>query len=90
MTYGIVQIDAGKDNPLHLHPNCDEYLHVISGSCEHVVGDKKVILKEGDVIRIPRGVPHKAKTLGKEPCKAVIVYNTGERQVTMLEKDGKE
>lgn len=86
MTYGLVTIDAGKGNPLHIHPNCEEYLHVTSGSCEHVVGDKVVTLKAGDVIRIPQNVPHKAKALGDVPCDAVIAFNTPHRQIIALEE----
>lgn len=86
MTYGLVTIDTGKSNPLHIHPNCEEYLYVTSGSCEHVVADKVVTLNVGDVIRIPQNVPHKAKALGDEPCDAVIVFNTPHRQIITLEE----
>ncbi len=54
MTYGIVYIKPNQSNPLHMHPNCTEYLHVLEGSCEHLVGDKWVELKVGDVARIPK------------------------------------
>ena len=38
------------------------------------------MLKKGDVIRIPAGVPHKARTFEKEPMEAIIVYSSGDRQ----------
>ena len=90
MTFGLVEIEAGQMNPLHMHPNSEEYLYVISGSCKHVVGDKTVVLKKGDLARIPKAVPHKAYVLGDEPLKAIIVYNTGDRQFRVLEEGGKE
>jgi len=80
MTFGIVQINAAQANPPHVHPNCEEQLYVLSGSCEHWIGEQKVVLKAGDVIRIPRGVPHKARTFDKEAMKAIIVYSSGDRQ----------
>ena len=40
-TFGIVQIDAGKRNQLHIHPNCEELLYVLSGSFESVVGRER-------------------------------------------------
>jgi quercetin dioxygenase-like cupin family protein len=83
MTYGIVYIKPHQANPLHMHPNCTEYLHVLEGSCEHLVGDKWVKLKAGDVARIPRRVQHMART-GDEGLKAVIVYDNGDRQVVPL------
>lgn len=79
MTLGMVYIKPHQMNPAHLHPNSAEYLHVLDGSCEHMVGKKWVTLKKGDTLRIPKDVPHKART-GKQACTAMIVYNTGDRQ----------
>ena len=89
MTFGIVHVNANVENPAHVHPNCEEHLHVLSGSCEHRVGDKWFTLEKGDTIRIPTGVPHQARTL-KEPLLAVIVYSAGERQFEPVEKEKKE
>ncbi len=86
MTFGLVEINAGQRNPLHVHPNCEELLYVLSGSCEHVLGKQKWILKAGDVIRIPAGVPHFARTFDKEGMKAVIVYSSGDRQFQIVEE----
>lgn len=80
MTFGIVHVEAGQTNPMHVHPNCEEQLYVLSGSCEHSLGKQKVVLKAGDVLRIPRGVPHNARTFDKEPLRAIIVYSAGDRQ----------
>src|SRR5918998_2557147 len=60
-TLGVVTIQPGERNPLHLHPNCEELLYVVSGECDHLLGDDLYQLKPGSVIRIPRGVPHWAK-----------------------------
>ncbi len=86
MTFGIVQINAHQRNPMHVHPNCEEQLYVLSGSCKHVLGKETVVLKTGDVIRIPAGVPHKAWPIGDQPLKAVIVYSSGDRQFVVVEE----
>ncbi|MBC8874546.1 MAG: cupin domain-containing protein [Planctomycetes bacterium] len=88
MTFGVVFIKPNQSNPAHLHPNCEEVLHVLEGSCEHRLGDKWVKLKTGDTIRIPLGAHHAART-GDESCRAVIVYNTGDRQFEPV-GEGKE
>src|ERR1700677_2655916 len=44
-TFGIVQINPGQHNALHSHPNCEELLYVLSGTAEHVVGNKRVTLR---------------------------------------------
>jgi len=80
-TFGIVQINAGQRNALHSHPNCEEILYVLSGSCEHVVGNKKFVLHPGDLIRVPVGVPHQAIVTGNEPLRAVISYSSADRKV---------
>jgi mannose-6-phosphate isomerase-like protein (cupin superfamily) len=86
LTVGVAEINAGQSNPLHLHPNSDEVIYVLSGSCEQRVGDETVILKAGDTLRIPAGVPHQAKALGNEPLKSIVVYNTGNRQFTPVQE----
>lgn len=80
MTLGVVHLEPGQSNPLHVHPNSAEYLHVLSGSCEHRVGQKWVAMKAGDTIRIPKGAAHSART-GREPCRVLVVYDTGQRQM---------
>jgi mannose-6-phosphate isomerase-like protein (cupin superfamily) len=80
-TLGIVQINTGRHNTLHSHPNCEEILYVLSGTAEHVVGNKKVTLHPGDLIRVPVGVLHQAFVVGNEPLRAVISYSSGDRKM---------
>lgn len=86
-TFGVVVIHPGERNPLHSHPNCEELLYVISGECEHRLGDDIVRLEPGSVIRIPRGVPHWAKCTSPEPLVAVISFSSGDRRTDTLEGD---
>ena len=83
MTFGVVYIKPQQTNPLHVHPNSAEYLHVLEGSCEHRVGDRWVTVKAGDTVRIPQGVKHNARTK-EEACRAVLVYNTGKREMVVV------
>ncbi len=80
MTLGIVHVEPRQSNPLHVHPNSAEYLHVLSGACQHRVGERWVALKAGDTLRIPRGVVHGARTQD-QPLLAMLAYNTGTRQM---------
>jgi len=85
MTFGMVYIKPNQENPAHVHPNSAEYLHVLEGSCEHLVGTTWVTLKAGDTLRIPKGVPHRARTKEKA-CRVVVVYDTGRRQFVPVEQ----
>lgn len=75
-------------NPLHSHPNCEEFLYVLSGSCEHKLGEETVMLQPGDTIRIPRDVRHWARAVGDEPVLALIMFSTGKRQAVDHEGGG--
>lgn len=80
MTFGMVYIEAGKKNPRHIHPNCEEYIFVLSGECDHSLGDEKFHLEPGIMLRIPRGVAHHAETTTWEPCRMMIMYSAPDRQ----------
>ena len=88
MTYGTCRIEPGERNPLHSHPNCEEILYVVSGRCEHRLGEELIELREGDAIRIPRNVRHYAKNIGDGPMFALIFFSSGERQAINHEGEG--
>ncbi len=44
--------------PLHIHPEQDEYFHVLEGNYRFQVGNEKFPATVGDTIFLPRGVPH--------------------------------
>ena len=85
-TFGMAVIQPGQQNPPHYHPNCEEILYVVSGTCEHTYGDDSYHLKPGDSIRVPAGVIHHAINNGDEPLRAVISFSSGDRQTVFLEE----
>ncbi len=87
-TFGVVTILPGRCNPLHLHPNCEELLYVLSGECDHRLGDEMFHLTPGTVIRIPRKVEHYAQCTSAEPLVAVISFSSPDRRTDTLEGDG--
>ena len=78
-TFGLVRIKSGRRNPLHSHPNCEEILYVVSGACDHRLGEEIHRLDAGEMICIPRGVRHWARALGDEPLVAVISFSSPDR-----------
>lgn len=87
-TFGVVTIEPGKRNPLHIHPNCEELLYVMQGEADHKLGDEIYHLSAGDVIRIPQGVPHWAQAKGDSPLRAVISFSAADRRTENLEDTG--
>jgi len=88
-TFGIVYINAGEANPIHYHPNCEELIYILSGECDHLLGDEVYPMKAGMMMRIPRGVKHKAINTGWAPVTMVISYSSGDRQ-TVFCGEGEE
>jgi quercetin dioxygenase-like cupin family protein len=84
-TLGVVTIYPGKRNPLHIHPNCEELLYVMSGECDHKLGEELLHLTPGMVICIPRGVPHWAQCSTPEPLVAVISFSSPDRRTDNCE-----
>ena len=86
-TFGMVYINAGEQNPPHYHPNCEEILYVLSGTCEHTYDDQRFQLGPGDSIRVPAGVKHQAINNGWEPIRAIISFSAGDRQTVFLDQE---
>jgi mannose-6-phosphate isomerase-like protein (cupin superfamily) len=84
MTVGTCRIDAGKTNPKHYHPNCDEVMYVISGTCRKTIADREFELGPGDCVRIPKGQLHQAHCTSSAPLECLIVYDTPARQVIFV------
>jgi quercetin dioxygenase-like cupin family protein len=85
-TFGLVYINPGQANPRHYHPNCEEVLYVLSGTCAHTYGEDEYELGPGDSILVPQGVIHHAINKGWEPIRAIISFSSGDRQTVFLEE----
>ena len=82
MTVGQCVIKPGMENPRHHHPNCDEVLHVVSGTILHSMeGGKQVTMTAGDTVSIPAGVAHNAKNIGSVDAVLSICFSSAHRQV---------
>lgn len=58
--------------PMHIHQNEDEVYHLLQGEVEFTVGDKKSVLKSGDIIYLPRNIPHMWKVVGTVNAKVYL------------------
>ena len=80
MTVGLAVFDAGKGNVEHTHPDCEEVVYVLEGEVEHTLGDQRTTLRAGDLIVVPRGVPHRLLNRGSAPVRAYIVFSSPARR----------
>ncbi len=44
--------------PPHIHANQDEFIYVLDGRFDLVLGGSEANATNGDLIRLPRGIPH--------------------------------
>jgi mannose-6-phosphate isomerase-like protein (cupin superfamily) len=72
-------------NPSHIHDDCDELIVLLAGVLEQRVGEETVRLEPGDVLLIPAGVPHSARSVGEVNADMVITYNSGDRHYREVE-----
>ena len=54
----ITETPSKGGPPMHVHKNEDELFYILKGNYIFNCGDKKIDAKKGDLIRLPRGIPH--------------------------------
>lgn len=81
MTVGRCHIEPGRANPRHYHPNCDEVLHVLSGTIAHTLDDDEFTMEAGDTVSIPAGTVHNARNIGSGPAVLAIAFSSAYREV---------
>jgi quercetin 2,3-dioxygenase len=59
---------------LHLHPNQDEWFHVLEGVFDFKIGEENFRLKAGDSLFAPRKVAHAFAFVGEGTGKLMLVY----------------
>ena len=79
LVLGRVTIKAGKFNPRHRHPRCEEVLYMLKGKIVHSLGNESFTLSAGDTITIPAGVFHDAKCISDEDADMIVAYSEGIR-----------
>jgi quercetin dioxygenase-like cupin family protein len=85
-TLGLCELDPGQANPRHLHPNCEEVLHVLEGPIQHYTSETGwVDMNVGDTIVIPRDMPHQARNQGERPARMIISFSSPTRQTINVE-----
>ena len=79
-TIGLAIFDAGKSNAEHIHPNCEEVVYVLDGEVRHTLGDQQTVLHAGDLIVVPRNVPHRLINDSPAPVRTYIVFSSPDRR----------
>lgn len=54
----------GEGNPLHMHPNEEQFVFVLEGRIHFILGDEDRIVGPGDIVHVPRNVYHRSRPVG--------------------------
>lgn len=59
--YSVIMTETPPNGgpPMHLHQHEDELFYVLKGTYEFHYGEKQQIVREGDFIHLPKGIPHR-------------------------------
>jgi len=78
---------AARRRP-HLHPDCEEVIHVLSGRGVTSTPAGDIVLEPGDTLLVPRGEPHVTRGVGEAPLVLLCFFPVGE--LAAAEGDGLE
>jgi quercetin dioxygenase-like cupin family protein len=63
---------AGQFVPVHIHPHQDEFILVQEGELATEAGRRLSVAKAGDLVRMPKGVPHGYFNKSDKPARALF------------------
>ena len=64
--------DPGQHVPVHIHPNQDEFILVLDGELDLKLDGVWSKAMAGDLVRMPRGVPHDYFNKSDAPARALF------------------
>jgi quercetin dioxygenase-like cupin family protein len=70
---------AGKTSPAHVHPNCNEVVHVLSGKIDQRLGDRWTPCAAGDTITVLAGTVHQTRCTSDTSATLMIAYSEDRR-----------
>lgn len=62
----------GQSVPVHIHPTQDEFILVQEGELDLKLDGQWSKAKAGDLVRMPRGIPHGYFNKSDAPCRALF------------------
>jgi uncharacterized RmlC-like cupin family protein len=70
---------VGTFVPPHIHPAQDEFIYVLEGQLDLQLGEETFKANPGDMVRMPRGVPHAYYNNSDAPTRALFAVSPAGR-----------
>jgi uncharacterized RmlC-like cupin family protein len=83
----LLTIPPGGRAKAHLHENHETAIYVLSGESEMWYGEnlsEHMIVRAGEFLYIPAGMPHLPANLSSEPCTALIARTDPNEQESVV------
>jgi quercetin dioxygenase-like cupin family protein len=68
------EFPPGKVHLLHRHPNAEQIMYVLEGSCLALTEGEPTCLKEGDAVFIAQGEWHGVRNDTDQPTVTLVIY----------------
>ena len=78
--------EPGQFVPVHVHPTQDEFILVQEGVLDLKLDGVWVQAKAGDLVRMPRGIPHGYFNKSDKPCRALFWVSPAGRLKELFEE----
>ena len=75
--------------PPHVHTMEDEFIYVAEGELEVLIGDKKYIASAGDLVKLPKNIPHGIWQKGEKTTRTLWVVVPAHKMESLLSSLGK-
>lgn len=70
-----VHIPPGQGHAFHRHPEMEEIIYILSGTCEQWVEKEKRILGAGEIAHIPKNVVHCSFNIGADGLQVLAILS---------------
>jgi quercetin dioxygenase-like cupin family protein len=57
-TFGIIEIEAGRELEAHRHADEDDAFYIVEGELTFIFGDERLVAAPGTFVLVPPGVEH--------------------------------
>lgn len=78
--------EPGQFVPVHIHPTQEEFILVQEGQLELKLDGKWFTAKAGDLVRMPRGIPHGYFNKSDKPARALFWVSPAGKLEALFEK----
>lgn len=73
LTVGELELAPGSIMPPHVHTN-EEAMVITEGELEASLGDQTHLVRAGDAVLAPAGIPHGFRNLSSAPARVVFIH----------------